>query len=112
MVYMTDDEFINHIRKANAEAIRNGIKANTVLINKNMVKVNGFPMQLYGSFRIMPDMICGMNVYWTKDELPDGYSFAVLEGPKNRLEQFEAIGMEPDELKKAAELYRRVKEIV
>lgn len=29
-----------------------------------------------------------------------------------RLADFESIGMEPDELKKAAELYRRVKEVM
>ena len=51
-------------------------------------------------------------MYFTKDELPENYSFAVLEGPDTRLAQFESIGMEPEELRKAAELYRRIKEVI
>lgn len=46
-----------------------------------------------------------------RTKLPEGYSFAVLEGPKDRLAQFEAIGMEPEELRKAAEIYRKIKEV-
>lgn len=105
--------YIDSIIAAYHEAVREGIKANSIIINENMVKVTGFPMMdPLGGARIFPDMICGLKVYLTKDELPNEYAFAVLEGPRNRLEQFEAIGMEPDELRKAAELYRAVKEIV
>ena len=63
----------------------------------------------------IPPMICGMNAYFTKNDLPEGYSFAMFEGrnvTNDRLAQFESIGMEPDELRKAAEMYKRIKEIM
>ena len=108
------EQFFELVRKAQTEAFKEGIKANTVVINENMVKVEGFPFSGVGGLglRFVPTMFGGMNVFLTKDELPDGYSFVVVEGPENRLAQFEAIGMEPDELRKAAELYRKVKEIM
>ena len=99
------------IQEAYATAISEGIEANSIILNKNMVKVESFPMMTpTGHAVILPDMICGLNAYWTKNELPENYSFAILEGPPNRLAQFEAIGMEPAELQKAAELYRKIKE--
>lgn len=98
------------IKKATAEAMREGIMANSILINTNMVKVPDAWIHTPIGARRLPPMICGLNVYLTEDELPENYSFAVLEGPVDRLAQFESIGMEPAELRKAAELYRRVKE--
>ena len=113
--YITEqtESFYSLVKKAYAEAIQNGIKANSIIINKNMVKVPEFGMRLpTGDGIIIPAMFCGLNVYFTKDELPENYSFAVLEGPDTRLAQFESIGMEPEELRKAAELYRRIKEVI
>ena len=106
------EQFFELVRKAQIEAFKEGIKANTIAINENMVKVDAFPFSGIGGLglRFAPTMFCGMNVFLTKDELPDGYSFAIFEGPENRLAQFESIGMEPDELRKAAELYRKIKE--
>lgn len=89
-------------------ATREGIEANSILINKNMVRV---PEEI-GRW---PTMICGLNAYFTEKELPDRYSFAVFHNPNHpdeRLAKFEAIGMEPDELRKAAEMYRAVKEVM
>lgn len=107
------DRFCELVKKATAQAMREGIEANSIIINENMVRVPEFGMKLpLGHFAMMPKMICGLNVHLTTNELPDNYSFAVLEGPTNRLAQFESIGMEPDELRKAAELYRRVKEVM
>ena len=108
------DTFIELVRKAQIAAFQEGVEANTIVINENMVKVESFPFSGVGGygFRIAPTMFCGMNVYLTKDELPDRYSFAVFEGPETRLEQFESIGMEPDELRKAAELYRTIKGVM
>ena len=106
------DKFVELVRKDRIAAFQDGVKANTIVINENMVKVETFPFSGIGGFgfRIAPTMFCGLNVYLTKDELPDGYSFALFEGPENRLAQFESIGMEPEELRKAAELYRKIKE--
>ena len=113
IVLQKQDSFFESVRKATAQAIAEGIEANSIIINENMVRVPDFGMILpTGEGIIMPRMICGLNVYLTKDELPENYSFAVLEGANNRLEQFESIGMEPGELRKAAELYRRIKEVM
>lgn len=105
-------KFIQLVKKATAQAISEGIEANSIVINENMVRVPETWFRTSFGAHCLPRMICGLNVYLTTDELPDNYSFAVLEGPTNRLAQFESIGMEPDELRKAAELYRRVKEVV
>ena len=39
--------------------------------------------------------------------------FALVRGPSenSRLAEFESIGMEPEELRKAAEIYRKIKEV-
>lgn len=104
------ENFLDMVKRARETALREGIEANAIVLNKNMVRVRDFPLFEGRGFRHIPAMICGLNVYFTKDELPPNYSFAVFEGPENRLAQFEAIGMEPDELRKAAELYRKIKE--
>lgn len=106
----THESFLDMVERARATALQEGIEVNAIVINKNMVKVPEFWFGDGRTPRHVPAMICGLNVYFTKDELPPDYSFAVLKGPENRLAQFEAIGMEPDELRKAAELYRTIKE--
>ena len=107
------ENFFDTVVKARAAALKDGIKANSIVINKNMVRVRSFPFGdgFTRGIYFAPDMVCGLNVYLTEDELPEGYSFAVLEGPKDRLAQFESIGMEPEELRKAAEIYRKIKEV-
>lgn len=107
--------FTEMILDAQIEAFKEGIRANTVIINENMVKVEPFNFQSFRNLCFIPTMICGMNVYFTKNDLPDDYSFAVFESQKNpmdRLAQFESIGMEPDELRKAAEVYKKIKETI
>lgn len=102
------------LRKAINASVKEGIEANTIVINKNMVKVNEHFN--YDVRRLFPPMICGLNVCWSEDELPDGYSFAIFDSPiqaslSDRLAEFEAIGMEPAKLKKAAEMYRYFKKL-
>ena len=104
--------FIEQVKKATAQAMREGIDANSIVINENMVRVPETWIRTPLGARMLPRMICGLNVYLTTNELPENYAFAVLEGPNDRLAQFESIGMEPDELRKAAELYRRVKGVM
>ena len=100
------------IRDAQVEAFKHGIKANTIMINDNLCAVKPHIFETFGGVSQVPPMICGMNVYWTKSELPDDYAFAIFESSRDRLAEFESIGMEPEELRKAAELYRKVKEMV
>ena len=104
--------FIEQVKKATAQAMREGIDANSIVINEHMVRVPETWIRTPLGARMLPRMICGLNVYLTTNELPENYAFAVLEGPNDRLAQFESIGMEPDELRKAAELYRRVKGVM
>ena len=110
-----ENKFVDFVKETAAQAMREGIKANSIVINENMVRVPEFTFcDCMGGVRTTPKMFCGLNVYLTKDELPENYSFAVFEGRDNsdRLAQFESIGMEPDELRKAAEMYRRIKEVM
>lgn len=103
-------ELIERVMEAEQEALHKGIEANSILINKNMVEVP----ELWSTRFRTPHMICGLNVYVTKHDLPGGYSFAVFHSPnspEDRLAKFEAIGMEPAELQKAADMYRKVKAV-
>ena len=67
------------IEYARIEAVRNGIKANSIVINRGLVKVTG-------DYFMFPDMICGLKSYLTSTELPEDYAFAVLHDP-NREKQ-------------------------
>lgn len=68
------DTFFEQVREATVEAMRRGIKANSIVINENMVYVpDACGMDLR--------MVCGLHCYVTKDELPEEYSFAVLHDP-------------------------------
>lgn len=109
------DKWTELLLESIKEAERRGIEANAILINENMVDVLPFvvPAKVQGNDYTVcyqfPRMICGLNVVLTKDELPDGYSFAICEAPMyatDRLKAFNNIGMEPEELAKAAEIYR------
>lgn len=105
------DAIYDAIIRARTCAFKEGIRANSIVINENMVKVQPFPMDVFKGYVMTSPMICGLNVYWTKDELPDGYSFALFEDQRpNRLAEFESIGMEPHEVRKAAEIYRAIKD--
>lgn len=107
------DSFVDKVREAHACAIREGIKVNSILINKNMVKVPATWIKTpFGHTVELTPMLCGLNVFLTEDELPETYSFALIQAPEHntRLGQFESIGMEPEELRKAAELYKFMKE--
>lgn len=80
-------KLMESIHAAMNEATKEGIKANTIIINENMVKIRLFiiPHGMYApASKFMPPMICGLNVYFTANELPDGYSFAVCEGAPRR----------------------------
>lgn len=78
--------FKEMVMEAVKHAFKEGIKANSIIINKDFVRVkkawinNGF------SYSELPDMICGLEVYLTDGELPENYSFAVFEKDKTERE--------------------------
>lgn len=74
------------IREAQALALKEGIKANSIVINKKFVKVPSVWLNICGSPRQLPNMICGLECYFTDTEFPDNYSFAVLEKPQTERE--------------------------
>jgi hypothetical protein len=84
-------EFYGMVLKARNEAAKRGIKANSIVINKNMVFVPG-------DYELYPTMVCGLNVYVTKDELPDGYSFAVAESQREKTNADRIRAMSDEEL--------------
>lgn len=114
-VEVNTERYFEMVQKAHKQAIAMGIKVNSIVINENMVRVPEtlIPGLNERELRMLPEMICGLNVIWTVDELPNNYSFALVQGPSKdiRLAKFEAIGMEPEELQKAAEIYRKIKEV-
>ena len=76
-----DRTFMDYIFEAKKLALKEQIKANTVLINESFAKVNGFHFCFFCSGLDLPPMICGLEVH-VINELPEGYSFAVTEAPE------------------------------
>lgn len=68
------------------EAMKEHIKANTVIINKHFAKVNAHIFNFNGTVLNMPPMICGLEVRLS-DELPEGYDFALCEAYETERER-------------------------
>lgn len=102
------EALIRHIKKAREEALKAGIEANMVAIDREFARVKGFPMQDFEGMLQVPDMICGLKVIF--DDLPmEDHAFWVFRSekvPENRLRQLEE---ENAELK---EKLRQVKEVI
>jgi hypothetical protein len=77
-------ELLRSVQDCVDAAYRENIKANTIVINENMVKIKPFLAQSGFMVHPSPPMLCGLNVYFDSKDLPDGYSFAVLEGAPRR----------------------------
>ena len=85
------DNIVEHIKMAQTEAIKQGIKANAVLINDT----------LYRSQFGAVSMICGLKVVYAND-LPDDVGFAVANMdnlPLTKDEELEMLRRENQELK-------------
>ena len=74
------------LAEACAKALKEDIKANTVIIDEHFAKINAFDFVFGRDVMHLPPMICGLEVQ-VSDELPDGYSFAVLEVPETERER-------------------------
>jgi hypothetical protein len=73
------------IAEAYMKALKEDIKANTVIIDEHFAKVNAFSFVFGRDAMHLPPMICGLEIQ-VSDELPDGYDFAVLEVPETERE--------------------------
>lgn len=76
------ERFFNMVMEAKSEALKNQIKANTILINENLAKT--LPFLFCGN--LIPAMICGLEIKFTND-LPDNVSFAVTEAIRTEREK-------------------------
>lgn len=72
---MSINELMDRIYKAQALAYQQHIQANAIIINENFVRV---PEKMIGN-KEYPPMICGLEMRFTKAELPDNTMFAVCE---------------------------------
>ena len=79
-------ELLARVQDCIDAAYKENIKVNSIVINENMVKVKPFLMQDGIMVRPSPPMICGLNVYFDSKDLPDGYSFALVEGAERKPE--------------------------
>lgn len=82
-------EYANLIYKAKNEAVKENIKANTVLINDKLAKSIGLNICFDDrEYRMLPPMIFGMEIRSDNGELlPDGYAFALVEAIKTEREK-------------------------
>lgn len=92
------------IREAHVLAMKEGIKANSIVINKKFVKVPSVWINICGSPRQLPAMICGLECYFTDNEFPDNYSFAVVEKPQTERERL----IEKTKIDTAKEIYKEL----
>ena len=78
------EKFMKAVREAQKLAIKENIQANAIIINEKYVKIAPFLMpNRFGGIDAYNPMICGLDMHFTIDELPDNYSFAILEN-KNK----------------------------
>ena len=90
-----DDEIsrniLEHIEKAQKQALKEHIRANTILIDKEVAKLNGFYFKSSCNFITqIPNMILGLKVIYSdnlSDELGIKTNFAItrVEEPKKYL---------------------------
>lgn len=75
-------ELIVEARKA---ALKEDIRANTVMISKRLAKVNRFVQVFPDSYAEFPPLICGLEAFVT-DEMPEEFAFGLVEAPMTQRE--------------------------
>lgn len=102
-------DFISAVKEAQDEAMKEGIRANTIMINSRLAKVEKFVAMITPFLGAqVPPMICGLEAKLA-DDLPEEFAFAVTEAPKTERERLiEELKAERDEWKKIA---RKIAEI-
>lgn len=76
------------IQQAFNEAIKNYIKANTILINRNLAYFPGVDVCISNHVRELPSMIMGLEAYFVND-LPEDCVFVICRKEKTAREQLE-----------------------
>ena len=100
------------IWEAYTEAIKNDIKANTVMVSKRLAKVNRFVHFFGNGYGDFPPLICGLEAYVT-DELPEEFAFGVVEAPMTQREAVFEDGRKAGYKEGASEVAREIiKDIV
>lgn len=92
LVYAGPEEFMKRIIAARSRALKEGVLANTVVIDKEFARVHKFyPDGLFGRPIEIPDMIAGMKVLF--DDLPDErvamYMMEMDPPPESRIKRLE-----------------------
>ena len=77
----------NRIYAGYKQALKEGISANTVILNKKFAKVNPIDVYYYGNVMRIPPMIAGLEAV-ASDEMPDNVSFLILEADRNSTDRF------------------------
>ena len=72
-------EFIKQVREAQRLAQIEQIKANAIVINTKFVKIPKLFTVAGGSVSVLPPMICGLEMHFTDNELPENYFFAITD---------------------------------
>lgn len=102
------EALIKHIAKARREALKAGIEANMVAIDREFARVKGFPIQDFEGMLQVPDMICGLKVIF--DDLPmEDHAFWVFRSekvPANRVRQLE------EENEKLKEKLKKIQDLI
>ena len=70
---MNINELINRINEAQELAYQQHIQANAIIINENFIYVP----EIWIGNKEYPSMICGLEMHYTKAELPDNTMFVV-----------------------------------
>ena len=96
---MTINELINRINEAQELAYQQHIQANAIIINENFIYV---PEEWIGN-KEYPSMICGLEMHYTKAELPDNTMFAVCEVRETEREK--AIRLAKEEVVRKVKKY-------
>lgn len=102
------DMLVKLIERARKEALKNGIEANMVAIDKSLARVIGFPMQDFDGVKQVPDMICGLQVVF--DDLPvEEHAFWVFHSDKAIGDRIRRLEEENAELR---EKLNQVRELI
>ena len=96
---MNINELINRINEAQELAYQQHIQANAIIINENFIYVP----EIWIGNKEYPSMICGLEMHYTKAELPDNTMFAVCEVRETEKEK--AIRLAKEEVVRKVKKY-------